>query len=154
AAERDKSSAAGLAEVQVAMERVKVLEREAEATRQRLLAEAEGEKAKAEMLASHNSVMQQLEYARIEADVVRAVEIARAEALGEAISGMKMNLFGDTTMAQQLLQLVTTAQSAQHIYEALPPVAQNTIRGLADRLGRSTGKASRSNGKANLSEML
>lgn len=154
AAERDKSSAAGLAEVQVALEHVKVLEREAEATRQRLLAEAEGEKAKAEALTSHNAVMEQLEYARIEADVLRAVEIARAEALGEAISGMKMNLFGDTAMAHQLLQLVTTAQSAQNIYEALPPVAQNTLRGLADRLGRSPAKSVGSNGKTNISEML
>lgn len=134
--ERERASAAGLAEVQVAMERVQVLLKEAEAVRRKLIAEAEGEKAKAEALASNGRVAHELELARMSTDAYRAIEIAKAEALGEAISGMKMNLFGDAAMAQRLLQLVTVAQSTGHVYDALPPAARATLDGLAERIGK------------------
>lgn len=132
--ERERQSAAGLAEVQVAVERAKAAEHEADAIRLKLLAQAEGEKAKSEALASHQGVGQQLEVLRIQADVQKAIEIARAEALGKAISGMNMNLFGDSNTAQQILSLIATAQGAQHVYDNLPPIAQNTLAGIASRL--------------------
>jgi len=131
--EREQKSAVGLAEVQVALARIKVLEQEADVIRLKLVAEADGEKAKAEAFASNNGVGRDLELARLNADVSKAIEIARAEALGQAISGMKMNLFGDAAMASRLLQLVTTAQSSEHIYNALPDAARSTIEGLAER---------------------
>jgi uncharacterized membrane protein YqiK len=152
--ERERTSAAGLAEVQVALERLKVLEREAETTRQKLIAEAEGDKARADALSSHDSIMRDMEMAHINADLLKAIEIARAEALGEAISGMKMNLFGDAAMARQLLQLVASAQSVQHIYDALPPVARNTLDGLAARLGTRTTAGDGHAGQPGISKLL
>ncbi len=152
--ERERNSATGLAEVQVALERLKVLEREADVTRQKLVAEAEGEKARAEALSSHESVMREIEMAHINADVLKAIEIARAEALGEAISGMKMNLFGDAVMARQLLQLVAGAQSVQHVYDALPPVARDTLDGLAARLGSRASDANGHTRQPNISKLL
>jgi uncharacterized membrane protein YqiK len=133
--ERERASAAGLAEVQVALERVKVLLQEAEAIRQKLLAEAEGEKAKAEALASHDAVAKELELARLSAEALKAIEIARAQALGQAIEGMNMNVIGDASTAHRLLQLIATAQSIQPIYDALPPAARETLNTLAGRLG-------------------
>src|SRR5579871_1942091 len=97
-------------------------------------------------MASHNGVGQTLELARLEADVTKAIEIARAEALAEAISSMKMNLYGDAAMARQLLQLVVTAQSAQQVYDALPDGAQSTLRGVASRLSGQNANHS-GNGK-------
>jgi uncharacterized membrane protein YqiK len=132
--ERERASAAGLAEVQVAQERIKVLLQEAEATRQKLLAEAEGEKAKAEALASHDAVAKDLELARLNADVTKTIEIARAQALGQAIEGMNMNVIGDASTAHRLLQLIGTAQSIQPVYDALPAAARDTLNHWAGRL--------------------
>jgi uncharacterized membrane protein YqiK len=143
--ERERASASGLAEVQVALERVKVLHQEADAIRHKLLAEAEGEKAKAEALASHDAVAKELELARLSGEVLKTIEIARAEALGEAISSMKMNLYGDAGTAYRLLQLVTAAQASQHVYDALPSGARNALGDLAERfVGRNAdgGKTS------------
>jgi hypothetical protein len=64
----------------------------------------------------------------------KQIEIAKAEALGKAINGMKMNLYGDSAMANRLLGLITTAQSAQHVFDALPNGAQKTIRNLAGKI--------------------
>jgi hypothetical protein len=152
--ERERSSATGLAEVQVALERLKVLEREADVTRQKLIAEAEGEKARADALSSHDSVMRDIEVAHINADLLKAIELARAEALGEAISGMKMNLFGDAAMAGQLLQLVSSAQSVQHIYDALPPIARSTLDGLAARLGSRTSNGDGHTAQPGIAKLL
>jgi uncharacterized membrane protein YqiK len=142
--ERERASAAGLAEAQVASERVKVVLQEAEAIRQKLLAEAEGEKAKAEALASHDAVAKELELARLSAETLKAIEIARAQALGQAIEGMNMSVIGDASTAHRLLQLIATAQSMQPVYDALPAAARETLGHLAGRLaGRqaSTGRA-------------
>jgi hypothetical protein len=125
-------------------ERVKVVLKEAEAIRQKLLAEAEGEKAKAEALASHDAVAKELELARLSAETLKAIEIARAQALGQAIEGMNMSVIGDASTAHRLLQLIATAQSVQPIYDALPAAARETLGHLAGRLaGRqaSTGRA-------------
>ena len=80
--EREQKTAVGLAEVQVALERIKVLEQETDVIRLKLVAEADGEKAKAEAFASHDNIGRDLELARLNADVSKAIEIARAEALG------------------------------------------------------------------------
>lgn len=132
--DRERGSAAGLAEVQVALERIKVMEAEADAIRKRLLSEAEGDRAKFEALAGNQALGQQLELAKLEADMQRQIEVAKAEALGKAINGMKMNLYGDSAMANRLLGLITTAQSAQHVFDALPNGAQKTIRSLAGKI--------------------
>ena len=136
--ERDQISAAGLADVQVALERVNVLQQEADAIRQKLLAEAEGEKAKAEALASHNAVAKEMEIARLNADVQKAIEIARAQALGEAIGGMNMTLFGDSNTAHRLLQLVSATEGFKHVHDVLPSGAQSLLGGLAERFGMSS----------------
>jgi uncharacterized membrane protein YqiK len=133
--EKEKASVTGLVEVQIALERVKVLQEEADAIRQKLLAEADGEKAKAEALASHDAVAKELELARLSAEALKAIEIARAQAIGEAISGMNMNLYGDSQTAHRLLQLVSAAESAGQVYEALPSGAQDALRSVARRLG-------------------
>jgi uncharacterized membrane protein YqiK len=133
--ERERHSAAGMAEVQVALERVKVLQREADALRQKLIAEADGEKARAEALSSHDGLGQQLELAELSAKTLKDIEVARARALGEAIRGMKMNLYGDSDMAHQMLGLITAAQSVGQMYEALPQGGRSVIEGLARRLG-------------------
>ncbi len=147
--ERERASAAGLAEVQVALERIKVLLQEAEATRQTLLAEAEGEKAKAEALASHGAVAKDLELTRLSAEALTAIEIARAQALGQAIEGMNMNVIGDASTAHRLLQLISTAQSIQPVYDALPAAARKTIDHVAGQLvGRPP-----SGGRADLSAL-
>ncbi len=132
--ERDRRSAEGLAQVQVELERLKVLEEEAEALKIRLLAEAEGEKAKAEALASHDAIAKELELARLQAEVQKSIEIAKAEALGEAIGGMNMNVIGDASLARRMLELLTTVQTAKQAYEALPPAAKGIVEGLADRI--------------------
>jgi len=148
--ERERASAAGLAEVQVALERVKVLQQEADAIRQKLLAEAEGEKAKAEALASHDAVAKELELARLSGEVLKAIEISRAEALGNAISGMKMNLYGDAGMAHRLLQLVTAAQGTEHVYDALPSSTRRAFGDLAERFIRRNADG----GKTGITESL
>jgi uncharacterized membrane protein YqiK len=135
--ERERQSAAGMAEVQVALERVKVLQSEADALRLKLVAEADGERARAAALSSHDGLGKQLELERLNADTLRAIETARARALGEAIRGMKMNLYGDTQMASQVLGLVTAAQSIGQLYAALPDGGRNVIDALARRLGVS-----------------
>jgi uncharacterized membrane protein YqiK len=148
--ERERASAAGLAEVQVALERVKLLQQEADAIRHKLLAEAEGDKAKAEALASHDAVAKDMELARLSAEVLKTIEIARAQALGEAISSMKMNLYGDAGTAYRLLQLVTAAQATHHVYDALPSGARDALGDLAGRLvGRDADGS-----KANIAESL
>lgn len=139
-AERDRKSAEGLAQVQVEMERLNVMTKEAEALKARLLAEADGEKAKAEALASHNAVAKDLEMARLEAEVRKVVETARAEALGEAIAGMNMNLVGDASMAQRMLELISTVQTASHVYDALPDRAKDVIEGIAERVAPTKEK--------------
>ncbi len=63
------------------------------------------------------------------------MEVARAEALGEAIKGMKMNLYGDTNTAHRVLQLVTAAQATQGVYDALPTGARRVVDQFADALG-------------------
>ena len=132
--EQDRKSAEGLAQVQVDLERLKVLLQEAEAVKVKLLAEAEGEKAKAEAMASHDAVGKELALARLEAEVRQAVETAKAEALGQAISGMNMNLIGDATMAQRMLELVSTIQTARQVYDTLPTAAKEIVEGLAERI--------------------
>ena len=136
--ERDRQSASGLAQVQVELERLKVMQQEAETLKARMLAEAEGEMAKSEAMASNNAVARDLELARLRADVEKAIETARAEALGEAISGMNMNLIGDAGMAERMLQWLSTVQTAKQAYDVLPDGAKSVIDGLAKRISPDT----------------
>jgi len=149
--ERERVSAAGLAEVQVALERVKVLQQEADAIRQKLLAEADGEKARAEALASHEAVVKEMELAQLGAETLRAIEIARAEALGKAINGMNMNVIGDSHTAHRLLELVSAAQSSRQVYDALPDGARQVLDGVGWRIA---GSRAGGGGGSGLPEML
>lgn len=128
--DRERQSASGLAEVQVALERIKVLQLEAEALRQKMVAEADGERARLETLASYDGLGQQLELAHLAADTTQAIEIARAQALGEALANMDAHIFGDGATAQRLLQLISWSQGANQVYDALPDPAKNALTTL------------------------
>lgn len=132
--ERERQSASGLAEVQVSLERVKVLQKEADALRQKMIAQAEGEKARAEALSSFGGLGQQLELVQLASETTKAIEIARAEALGEALGGMNMNIYGDSSTAQRLLQMITLAQGTGQFYEALPDGAKSALHTLLGRV--------------------
>jgi uncharacterized membrane protein YqiK len=133
--DRERQSAPGLAEVQVALERVKVLQLEAEALRQKMIAQADGERARLETLAAHSGLGQQLELAHLASATTQAVEIARAQALGEALAGMDAHIVGDGATAQRLLQLISWGQGAGQVYEALPDALKSALNGLMGRNG-------------------
>jgi uncharacterized membrane protein YqiK len=137
--DRERQSASGLAEVQVSLERVKVLQLEAEALRQKMIAQADGERARLETLASYDGLGQQLELAHLTSDTTQAIEIARAKALGEAIANMDAHIYGDGATAHRLLQLISWAQGAGQVYEALPDGAKTSLHSLFG--GRSNGSS-------------
>ncbi len=138
--DRERQSASGLAEVQVALERIKVLQLEAEALRQKMVAEADGERARLETLASYDGLGQQLELAHLASDTTQAIEIARAQALGEALANMDTHIFGDGATAQRLLQLISWSQGASQVYDALPDPAKNALTSLiGGRLNGNSG---------------
>jgi len=71
-----------------------------------------------------------LELAHLASDTTQAIEIARAQALGEALSNMDTHIFGDGATAQRLLQLISWSQGANQVYDALPDPAKNALTTL------------------------
>jgi len=140
--ERERQSASGLAEVQVSMERIKVLQAEAETLRQKMVAEADGEKARLETLSSYDGLGQQLELAHLASSTTQAIEIARAQAMGEALANMDAHIFGDGATAQRLLQLISWSQGASQVFDALPDTAKNALNTLIG--GRGNGNVANS----------
>ena len=115
-----KSSAAGLAEADVLKAKADAAMREAEAVKARGLAEAESQKAKAEALAAYDGVAQRVEITRLQLDAQVQIEVARAQALGNALASMNIKLIGDPTAASQLLKMVTLADGLGEVVKNVP----------------------------------
>ncbi len=115
-----KTSAAGLAEADVMKAKAEAAMREAEAVRAKGLAEAEVQKSKAEALAAYDGVAQRVEITRLQLDAQVQIEVARAQALGNALASMNIKLIGDPTAASQLLKMVTMADGLGEVVKNVP----------------------------------
>jgi uncharacterized membrane protein YqiK len=115
-----KTSATGLAEADVMKAKAEAAMREAEAVRAKGLAEAEAQKAKAEALAAFEGVATRVEITKLQLDAQVQIEVARAQALGNALASMNIKLIGDPTAASQLLRMVTVADGLGEIVKAAP----------------------------------
>ncbi len=119
------ASASGLADADVLSAKADAAMREAEAIKAKGLAEAESEKAKAEALAAFEGVAQRVEILKLQLDAQVRIEIAKAQALGTAISSMNIKMIGDPNSAASLLKMVTMADGLGEILNATPePVKQ------------------------------
>jgi hypothetical protein len=94
--------------------------REAEAVKAKGLAEAESQKAKAEALAAYEGVAQRVEITKLQLDAQVQIEVARAQALGNALASMNIKLIGDPVAASQLLKMVTLADGLGEVAKAAP----------------------------------
>jgi uncharacterized membrane protein YqiK len=130
---RAQASSAGLAEAEVMKAKADASMREAEAVRARGLAEADSQKARAEALAAYDGVAQRVELTRLELDARVRIEIARAEALGNAMSSMDLKLIGDPNAAAALLRMVTLSDGLGEILKAAPQPVQELGRGLVSK---------------------
>lgn len=119
-AARAKTSASGLAEAEVMRAKAEAAMREAEAVKARGVAEAEAAKAKAEALAAFDGVAQRVEVLRLQLDAQVQIEIAKAQALGQAMASMNIKMIGDPAAAASLLRLVTLADGAGEVLKAAP----------------------------------
>ena len=115
-----KASATGLAEADIMKAKAEAAMREAEAVKAKGLAEAESQKAKAEALAAFEGVAQRVEIIKLQLDAQVQIEVARAQALGNALATMNIKLIGDPTAASQLLRMVTVADGLGEIVKAAP----------------------------------
>ncbi len=115
-----KESAAGLAEAEVLKAKADAAMREAEAVRAKGLAEAESQKAKAEALAAYEGVAQRVEIIRLQLNAQVQIEVARAQALGNALASMNIKLIGDPIAASQLLKMVTLADGLGEVVKNVP----------------------------------
>ncbi len=115
-----KESAAGLAEADVLKARADAAMREAEAVKAKGLAEAESQKAKAEALAAYEGVAQRVEITKLQLDAQVQIEVARAQALGNALASMNIKLIGDPIAASQLLKMVTLADGLGEVVKNVP----------------------------------
>ncbi len=129
-----KASAAGLADADVMKAKADASMREAEAIRARGLAEAESQKARAEALAAYDGVAQRVELARLELDAHIRIEVARAEALGQAVAAMDLKLIGDPNAAASLLRLVTFSDGLGEVLKAAPQPVLDLGRGLVSKM--------------------
>jgi uncharacterized membrane protein YqiK len=115
-----KASAAGLADADVLKAKAEAAMREAEAVKAKGLAEAESQKAKAEALAAYEGVAQRVEITKLQLDAQVQIEVARAQALGNALASMNIKLIGDPAAASQLLKMVTLADGLGEVAKAAP----------------------------------
>lgn len=136
-----KTSASGLAEADVQKAKAEAAMREAEAIRAKGLAEAESEKAKAEALAAFEGVAQRVEITKLQLDAQVRIEIARAEALGNAMAAMNIKLIGDPNAAAALLKMVTMADGLGEVVKATPLPVREIGQQLVNKLtGDANGK--------------
>jgi uncharacterized membrane protein YqiK len=139
---RATTSASGLAEAEVMKAKADSAMREAEAVRAKGLAEAEASKAKAEALAAYEGVAQRMELTRLQLDAQVRIEVARAEAVGQAIASMNLKLYGDPSAAASLLKMVTMADGLGEIVKATPQPVRDLGQGLINKLtGEAAGKS-------------
>ena len=115
-----KASATGLADADVLKAKADAAMREAEAVKAKGLAEAESQKAKAEALAAFEGVAQRVEITKLQLDAQVQIEVARAQALGNALASMNIKLIGDPTAASQLLKMVTLADGLGEVVKNVP----------------------------------
>lgn len=115
-----KSSATGLAEADIMKAKAEAAMREAEAVKAKGLAEAEVQKSKAEALAAFEGVAQRVEIIKLQLDAQVQIEVARAQALGNALASMNIKLIGDPIAASQLLKMVTLADGLGEVVKAAP----------------------------------
>ena len=122
-----EAGAVGRAEMQIESLRV-------ENTQRLLAAEASGIEAKAEALKRYNESGTFLELARLHIEADRDVHIDQAKAMGTALQGAHIRMFGgEGGTVDTLRQLFT---SGFGIGEALEGVAQSLPEALRDRLAR------------------
>ena len=115
-----KSSATGLAEADIMKAKAEAAMREAEAVKAKGMAEAEVQKSKAEALAAFEGVAQRVEIIKLQLDAQVQIEVARAQALGNALASMNIKLIGDPIAASQLLKMVTLADGLGEVVKAAP----------------------------------
>ena len=103
-------------------------------TQRRLEAEAVGIEAKADALKKYDESATFLELAKMHIEAERAIHIDQAKAMGSALSGAHIRMYGgDGGTVDNIRQLFT---SGFGIGEALEGVAQSLPEGLRDRLAR------------------
>lgn len=117
---RARESATGLAEAEVMKAKADSGMREAEAVKAKGLAEAESQKAKAEALAAYDGVAQRVEIIKLQLDAQVRIEIAKSQALGNALASMNIKLIGDPQSASTLLRMVTLADGIGEVVKAAP----------------------------------
>jgi hypothetical protein len=160
-AAKARESAAGLAEADVLKAKADAAMREAEAIKAKVLAQAEAEKAKAEALAAYDGVAQRVEITKLQLDAQVQIEIAKAQALGNAMASMNLKLIGDPSAAVSLLRLVTLADGMGEVVRATPGPLREVGQQLVNKLtGDPTGDAllkigesAESNGKNTVAEL-
>jgi hypothetical protein len=131
--------------------------REAEAVRAKGLAEAEVQKSKAEALAAYDGVAQRVEITKLQLDAQVQIEVARAQALGNALASMNIKLIGDPAAASQLLRMVTFADGLGEVVKAAPlsvrEIGQQLVNKATGSDGDSLIKIGEGNGQSDVAEL-
>jgi hypothetical protein len=135
------ASATGLAEADVLRAKADSGMREAEAVRAKGLAEADAEKAKAEALAAYDGVAQRVEVLKLQLDAQVRIEIAKAQALGSAMSSMNIKMIGDPVAAASLLRMITMADGLGEVLNATPEPVRQIGQQLINKLTDTPNKA-------------
>ncbi len=150
-----KASATGLADADVLKAKAEAAMREAEAVKAKGLAEAESQKAKAEALAAFEGVAQRVEITKLQLDAQVQIEVARAQALGNALASMNIKLIGDPTAASQLLKMVTLADGLGEVVKNVPQpmlaVGQQMLNKVTGTDGDGLLKMAQGNGNSQAS---
>ena len=137
---KEEAAARGRAEAEIESLR-------AQNARKMLEAEAGGIEAKAEALAKYNEAATFLELAKLHIEAERDVHIDQAKAMGTALSGAQIRMFGGddgtvNTIRGMFTQGFSMGELLEGVAESLPAgirkrFAQNGIRGIWGTPGRS-----------------
>jgi uncharacterized membrane protein YqiK len=138
-ANKAKASAVGLAEADVLKAKAEAGLREAEAIKAQGLAHAESEKAKAEALAAFEGVAQRVEITKLQLDAQVRIEVAKAEALGNALASMNIKLIGDPSAAASLLRMVTLADGLGEVVTAAPQPVREIAQQIVNKVTGDAG---------------
>ncbi|MEM1163946.1 MAG: hypothetical protein AAGJ28_23690, partial [Pseudomonadota bacterium] len=108
---------------------------EADSARRMLEAEAEGLEAKAVALAKYNEAAMFLELAKLHIEAERDVHIDQAKAMGTALSGAQIRMFGgDDGTVGTIRNMFTSGFSMGELLEG---VAENLPKGIRDRFAQN-----------------
>ena len=94
--------------------------REAEAVRAKGLAEAEVQKSRPKRWPRTTVWRSAWKSPRLQLDAQVQIEVARAQALGNALASMNIKLIGDPAAASQLLKMVTMADGLGEVVKNVP----------------------------------